>query len=150
MVVRSIKLKMILPRGEEGRRLRESLWLTHSAVNQAAARIEEVLLLCRGREYSTTEGTVFAGKVAEAAITLARKVQAANGRPGVATDEEILAALRQLYEAIVPSVVLDSEGKPLSATAQAAGAFVGPLMDPRSRGFLNVFEKVLDGSIPPL
>jgi len=144
MVVRSINLKMVLPRGEDGKRLRRSLWLTHSVVNQAVVEIENRLLLCRGQSYSTESGAVPAEDVAKAALAMARQVQSASGKVVVGSDEEVLAALRQLYEAIVPSVVLDEEGRPQRGSAQAAGGFASPMMDATSEGFLSVFEKILE------
>ncbi len=144
MAVRSIKLKMILPRGDSGERVRKSLWLTHSVVNNAVAEIERVLLLCRGRSYCTEDGVVSEEAVAEAAIGMARDLQAANGKPRAASDEDVLTELRRLYEAIVPSILLDKEGKPLPGSAQAAGGFASPLMDARSEGKQQVFEEIVE------
>jgi len=46
MAIRSINLKLILDRGENGAAVRQRLWLTHEVVNQAVAELERVLLLC--------------------------------------------------------------------------------------------------------
>ena len=56
MAVRSLHLKMVLDRKVSGRRLRESLWRTHSTLNEVVAEIERILLLCRGRGYVIGDG----------------------------------------------------------------------------------------------
>jgi hypothetical protein len=60
VAVRSLNLKMVLPRSEAGARLRQSLWITHVAINEAVAEIERVLLLCRGRSYYTGDDELVA------------------------------------------------------------------------------------------
>ena len=40
---------MLLTRKSEGDLLRQGLWSTHAAINQAVAEIEALLLLLRGR-----------------------------------------------------------------------------------------------------
>jgi len=145
MPVRSLKLKTVLNRGEAGKQVRQSLWLTHTIVNEAVAEVERILLLCRGTEYCTGEDEVVSkAKVRGDALAFARQIQHNNGKARAGSDEEVLAALRQLYEALVPSVLFDDEGKPLTGDAQRAGGFAGPMMDPRSQGFQNVFDKILD------
>ncbi len=145
MPLRSINIKMRLKRAAEGRALRQSLWLTHSVVNCAVAEIERVLLLCRGRGYWTGDDEpVSAETVQQQALAFARETQARNGQPGIGGDAEILAALRGLYEAIVPSVNRDEQGRPLEGNAQAAGGFAGPMMDAESEGFQSVFDKILE------
>jgi len=146
MAIRSINLKMIVPkRREESTTLRQRLWTTHQVVNQAAAEIERVLLLCRGRGYWTSEtDAVSAQEVQRDALAFARAVQRANAREGTGEDQQVLTSLGQFYEALVPSVLLDDEGNPLQGNAQAAGAFAGPMMDAQSEGFQKVFEEVID------
>ena len=75
---------------------------------------------------------------------MARRLQCANGKPNAGTDAEVLALLRQLYEEIVPAILLNDKGNPQTGSAQKAGAFASPLMDATSKGFLSVFNKVLD------
>ena len=145
MPTRSINLKMILDRSENGQSLRQSLWLTHSEVNAAVATIERVLPLCRGRAYYVGDDTLVTTETVQAeALAFARKVQRKNGQSEEGADEDVLAALRQLYEAIVPSVLLDDKGEPLKGNAQKSNAFSGPLMDATSEGFQNIFSKILD------
>ena len=67
MATRSVNLKLVLRRSQEGKELRECLWLTHSVVNSAVADIEKLLLLCRGRAYVAENGLV-ANTTAEAEI----------------------------------------------------------------------------------
>lgn len=145
MATRSINLKMILPRGEAGRPLRESIWLTHQAVNEAVAELERILLLCRGRGYATGEDElVSAEQVQGEALGWAREVQRTNSKPDTDDDATVLSALTSLYEALIPSVLLDENGKPLEGDAQAAGAFASPIMDAESSGFLCNFDKILE------
>lgn len=56
MPVRSIKLKLILPRHEEASHVTRSLWTTHAAVNAAVAYYESRLLLMRAAPYATNDG----------------------------------------------------------------------------------------------
>ncbi|WP_425277532.1 hypothetical protein [Methylobacterium nodulans] len=62
----------------------------------------------------------------------AREAQARNGGSG-GSDDEIVRLCRSLYEAIV---LADD------ANAQLANAFLGPLTDPNSTGFLEGFNKI--------
>ena len=145
MAVRSINLKMILPKGGEGRPLRENIWLTHQTVNEAVAELERILLLCRGRGYATGEDELIsAEQVQTEALKWAREVQRANGKPNAGDDAEVLTELGSLYEALVPSVLLDEKGTPLKGAAQDAGAFASPMMAAESSGFLRNFDKILD------
>ena len=145
MAIRTINLKMILARGEEGRPLRESIWLTHQTVNEAVAELERILLLCRGRGYAAGEDElVSAEQVQGDALRWAREVQQTNGKLDAGDDADVLSALTSLYEALVPSVLLDKNGNPLEGDAQAAGAFASPIMDAVSSGFLCNFDKILE------
>ena len=58
MPTRSIQVKLVVPRGDEGRPLRQSLWATHDAVNAATKFYEQRLLLMRGESYVTANGEV--------------------------------------------------------------------------------------------
>jgi len=145
MAVRSINLKMILGRGEPSRRLRKSVWLTHSVVNEAVTEIERVLLLCRGRGYAYGDGELLCAEaVQQQALAFARQVQTANGKPNAGSDGDVLASLGQLYEALVPSVLLDERGNPLKGNAKAAGGFARPLMLARSEGKLTIFDEIVE------
>jgi hypothetical protein len=120
------------------------LWQTHKVINEAVAKLEYVLLLCRGRQYyNSDEQLVTEDNVKKEAIEYFRSVQKQNAGKCVGTDQEILDKAKLLYEAIVPSVCLDDNGKPLDGDAQAAGGFAGPLMDRESSGFQNIFDKIL-------
>jgi hypothetical protein len=138
-------LKLILDRGESGRELRRSLWFTHLLVNRAASELEGVLLLCRGEAYHTGKGRpVAVEQVREEALALARRRQTLNGSERIGSDEELLAGLRQWYEAIVPSALVEKGVRSRPGNAQAAGAFAGPMMSRQSAGLQGVFRKVLD------
>lgn len=136
MPTRTINLKMVLGRKEDTAELRRALWTTHEQVNLAVAGVERVLLLCRGRSYWTLDHRgepvhVPESQVAEDALAMAREAQRRNGSPGIGDDGEILNALRYLYEQIVPSCLLDDNGKPLKGDAQKIGtSYAGPLFDP--------------------
>ena len=137
-VTRSIKLKLIVPRDQAHADLRRCLWATHDAVNRAAAYYERLLVLVRGRAYLTEDGRIDEGAVVGDLLRLARAAQERNGREGEGGDGELLDLLRALYVDIVPS----AEGE--DGTAQAANAFLSPLTDKDSRGFLEVFDKIAD------
>jgi hypothetical protein len=143
MPTRAIKLKLIVPRGLEQRALAQTLWHTHATVNAAVHAYESALLLLRGRKYTTGAGD----EIGEAQVQgdLEAFVVAAQQRNGAAErgiqpglTEQIAADLRALYEAMVPSSI-GQEG-----SAQACGAFVGPLLDAQSEGFESVFSKLED------
>jgi len=112
MATKTINLKMILNRSEsaEAKELRQALWTTHEEINKAVAEIERVLLLCRGRSYwvrekdkegKDVEREVKAEAVRKEALELARNVQHKNGKSSMGSDDEIISALQQLYEALV-------------------------------------------------
>lgn len=149
MPIRTVNLKLVLGKKSETAELRQALWFTHSIVNEAVARIEQLLLLCRGDAYWTVdiegkEKLIPEHEVNATALKLARTVQQKNGVPFAGRDKEILNALRSLYERIVPSCLLDDKGNPQNGDAQTSNAWVSPLMDPDSKGGLSVYEKVLD------
>lgn len=147
MPTRSVNLKMILDRSAKGDGVRRALWTTHAAVNEAVAEIERVLLLCRGESYVNSDGEVVPReRVRKQALALARRAQKNNGRTSkTGTDGEILDALRKLYESIVPSCKIDTEGRPAKGDAKQIGnSFASPLMDAKSEGFQSVFDKILD------
>src|SRR5689334_4176013 len=133
---RSVKLKLVVPRKSDGLPEARALWATHRAVNEAVAHYEGHLLLMRGEAYGTQQGTIPRDRIQAACLEVARAAQRRNGRDTPGTDADIIGLLRRLYEAIVPSVLGES------GTAQAANAFLGPLTDPDSGGFLEVFGKL--------
>ncbi|HJU20621.1 MAG TPA: type V CRISPR-associated protein Cas12b [Stellaceae bacterium] len=149
MPVRSINLKLIVPRGVTGVDLRQSLWDTHAAVNAATRYYEERLLPLRGLLYElraddTSQNErrqVPQAEVERQALALAREAQRANlARAGSAnaslgSDQDVLTALQRLYAHIAP----DETGE---ASAQAANAFLSPLCDPRSKGFGAAADKL--------
>jgi hypothetical protein len=137
MVTRTIKLKMIVPRDDGGAEQRASLWATHALINEAARYYEQHLLLMRQDQYETADGLVEADSVRAELQDLVRLAQKANGKTVGFELDEACRLLRELYEEIVPSV---TKGK--TGTAQAAGAFIGPLSDAESEGFLSAFEKL--------
>jgi len=136
MPTRSIQVKLVVPRGQDGLPLRHSLWATHDAVNAATHFYESHLLLMRGDSYVMGESEIEKTAVINELRALIEAARKRNGVSGGEVDDEAIALLRKLYEHLVPSSV----GK--DGTAQAANAFIGPLTDPESQGFLGVFDKL--------
>ena len=136
MPTRSIQVKLVVPRGPDGLPLRQSLWATHKAVNAATHFYESRLLLMRGDSYVSGENEIEKTAVINELRALIEAARDRNGVSGGAVGDEVIALLRKLYEHLVPSSV----GK--DGTAQAANAFIGPLTDPESQGFLGVFHKL--------
>lgn len=148
MPVRSINLKLIIPRGVDRLALRQSLWTTHAEVNAATRYYEEQLLVFRATPYErSAEGgqsppvMLEANEMLRMALSAARKQQKENltraGKeehpPG--SDDEVLAAIRALYHRLLPEET--GEG-----SAQDANAYLSPLTDPNSKGFAGAAEKL--------
>ena len=145
MPVRSINLKMLLDRGAEGEPARQKLWTTHERINSAVQQVEHYLLLMRGERYRIDDDEFKSREsVQKEALSLARATQKQNGKANAGDDEELLAAMQQLYIALVPSYCLDEKGKPLEGNAQSSREFAGPLMRAGSKGFQDIFEKIVD------
>jgi len=149
MPTRTINLKLITGKTEKNIKLRKALWTTHSEINAAVKELENVLLLCRGRSYrvkdiNDKESEIPESSVVKDALSMVRNAQEQNGKSGAGKDEEVLDCLKLLYQKIIPSSELDEKGNVVDGDAQASGAWVGPLMDPKSEGGLSVFGKILD------
>jgi hypothetical protein len=137
MPVRSLKLRLVVPRVDDRLEAARALWTTHAAINAAVAHYEVALLRLRGEAYQTTDCTVAREEVRSALLTDARAAQRRNvGRDQPGDDEEVLGLARRLYEAIVPAAI-GQDG-----TAQAANAFLSPLTDSKSHGFLDAQGKL--------
>ncbi|MDO9713752.1 type V CRISPR-associated protein Cas12b [Paracraurococcus lichenis] len=150
MPVRSFNLKLVVPRGPDGKLLREALWTTHAEVNAATRYYEERLLCLRALPYEVSASNepsgqrmVALGEAESAALRMARAAQRANlDHDGdfdlfdaAGTDAEVLAALRDLYRLIAP----DETGE---GSAQAANGYISPLTDPKSQGFAMAAGKL--------
>ena len=61
MPVRSINLKMVVPRGRHDDGSAAALWTTHKAVNAGTRYYEELLLALRQRSYQADTETVAVG-----------------------------------------------------------------------------------------
>jgi len=116
MPVRSITLKLIVPRQAGQRAAAKALWTTHAVVNTATKYYETVLLEMRGQEYQTVAGEVSTEQVGEALLRRAQQAQDRNGRPDRPGDHgEICGLLHELYTHIVPSAVgRASDGKDIT------------------------------------
>ncbi len=121
MATRTIRLKLVVPRGADPER-RQALWASHAAINEAAHYYERQFLLMRQQEYETEEGIVTSDSIAAELQKLVTNAQGTNGKsPGIKLDEAS-DLLRRLYELIVPSALEGETGK-----VQEAGGFIGPL-----------------------
>lgn len=139
MPVRSVKFKLIVPRGDRDDGSACAIWSTHREVNLATRYYEEALLAMRRRPLTLRDGSEFGQD--EATIRASELVAAArrlNGLEPLADNDEALTLFRALYEAIVPSSVGEK------GTAQEVGAFVSPMTDPKSKGFMSIFDKIAD------
>ena len=149
MPTRTINLKMVIGKKGVNTEVRRALWTTHLAINDAVAGIEKTLLLCRGEKYATTDDdgneiVIGQDEVRDAALRMAREAQFGNIHLKPGEDKDIIKCLRDFYEQMVPSCLLDSNGVPQKGDSQLAGALVSPLMDKDSTGGLSVYDKVLD------
>jgi hypothetical protein len=138
MPVRAVNLKIVVPRQPGHLNSAQALWATHDVVNRATKFYEQMLLLCRQQDYLTRDQAYLA---ADQLPELDKLIVEARKRNGYSGSDGLVAArerLRTLYETIVPPAV----GK--TGNAQAVGAFVSPLLDPASRGFTEIFDKIKD------
>ncbi len=138
MPTRAINLKLVVPRGHHGNGETAALWTTHRETNAGTRYYETRLLAMRQATYLTADGTVEEKEVKAEAEALLDEARQRNGHKPLVDKSEALSFLRQLYETIVPAIVGEK------GNAQAAGGFVSPLTDPKSKGFLSVFEKIKD------
>ena len=145
MAVRTVKLKLIVPRATDQRQWARDLWTTHRAINEATHYYESRLLEMCGLGYRISdEQTIGETEVTNRFCERIRLARRANGRDtelSAAEWDEIRDLLHRLYLAIIPSAVEGGQGK-----AQEANAFLSPLTDPTSRAFLDIFDKI--GSVP--
>ena len=105
MPTRSIQVKLVVPRGQDGLPLRHSLWATHDAVNAATHFYESHLLLMRGDSYVMGESEIEKTAVINELRALIEAARKRNGVSGGEVDDEAIALLRKLYEHLVPSSV---------------------------------------------
>lgn len=135
MPVRSINLKIVVPRSGD-RAAAQALWTTHAEVNAAVAYYERLLLACRQTAYRMPDREVTEAEQTEAALQMIRAARLSNARAGLASDEQALGLLRQLYVDIVPTA---TGGK---GDAQRASGYLSPLCDAASKGFTSIFAKI--------
>jgi hypothetical protein len=146
MAVRSVNLRLVVPRGSADTTARRALWTTHAEINAATSYYERQLLVMRGLPYEAPDGDgdkrqIILAEAESQLLAVARDVQRRNRRR-CGLDEatsgdapEVLAAVRTLYGHLVP----DETG---TASAQAANGFLSPLVDPASRGFGAAADKL--------
>lgn len=131
MATRSIKLKLVVPRGADAdsKALRQDLWRTHAYVNDAVRYYEGLLLEMRQGDVLTIaeDGTeqVIAG---DQWATRLRDRLHRNGlrEPVIA---QALPLFASLYRQVIPSAVSGKKG-----VARDANEFVNPLLDSKSKG----------------
>ena len=138
MSVRAVNLKLVVPRKPGGMNSARALWSTHDVVNRATKFYEQMLLLCRQQDYVTRDQAYTAADQLPELDKLIASARQRNAYSGPDDLNPARDALRVLYETIVPPAI----GK--NGNAQAVGAFVSPLLDPASRGFTEIFDKIKD------
>ena len=136
MSVRAVNLKLVVPRKPGSLDAAQALWSTHDAINRATKFYEQMLLLCRQQDYQTRDQAYSAADQIPELDKLIVAARKRNGYSGTGDLSAVREKLRTLYETIVPPAV----GK--TGNAQAVGAFVSPLLDPTSRGFTEIFDKI--------
>lgn len=140
MPIRSVKLKLLVPRRSAQLHFACDLWSTHKAINKATRFYEEILLQMRGKGYVGSSGELVPDGLLvsklDAHIKKARHNQGFKNQASPKELSEIRALLQQLYAAIVPSFVGEK------GDAQQANAFLSPLTDLNSKGFESIFDKI--------
>ena len=137
MVTRAINLKVIVPRQADEAASAAAIWSTHREVNLATRYYEELLLTLRQQPVIYRDGTTQdADEARQRAIELADDVRVLNGKAPLIDYDDALKLFRLLYEALVPSSIGEK------GTAQNAGGFVSPMLDPESKGYMSVFDKI--------
>lgn len=58
MPVRSIKLRLVVPRAQTELQAAKALWANHTLINEAVAYYERMLLLLRGEAYQVGDTTI--------------------------------------------------------------------------------------------
>jgi hypothetical protein len=102
MPVRSMRLKLVVPRQPSELDAAQALWSTHRLVNEAVAFYERMPLLLRGEAYSAGAESYSQASVREELLKHVHTAQARNGGAG-GNDEQIINFCRDLYVSIVPS-----------------------------------------------
>jgi hypothetical protein len=126
MPVRSIKVKLIVPRSEEKRPLRQALWTTHRLFNEGVRYYMKWLLRMKGEPRPEADLNDPSGEL----LRQCRKVIPRNGSSADASDEQLLKLFSQFYR-----LFLDGE-----AQSRATG-FLRPLTSPKSKGGQLIIEK---------
>jgi len=129
MPVRSIKLKIKTRTGPEADKLRRALGRTHQLLNDGVAYYMEWLVLLRQEAYFENDKFTTKDEVVSELLTRICQQQKVNGWTGPCNEKELLSLLRCLYELLVPSAI----GKK-GSNQMIARRFLGPLVDPKSRG----------------
>jgi len=130
MPVRSIKLKLMTHSGDNAAMLRKALWQTHKLHNEGVAYYMKLLIMLRQRDVYKQDLKEPAESFRLDLLAHVRQQQQRNGSAHIVIPEmELTAALRELYELLVPS---HNGGK--GDSQQLSRAFLSPLTDPNSQG----------------
>lgn len=128
MAIRSIKLKLKTRTGPEAQNLRKGIWRTHRLLNEGVAYYMKMLLLFR----QESTGGQTKKELQEELVRHIREQQQKN-RADKNTQalplDKAFAALRQLYELLVPSSIGQSGDAQIISRK-----FLSPLVDPNSEG----------------
>ncbi len=141
MPIRSIKLKLEIPRNAKEKQGRQDLWTTHQTINQAVNYYEEMLLTLRGHSYTVSECEEVTEEEVHAKLeVLINDARRRNNMTGAWTSEANAKAKQQLlelYAMIVPPAI-GGKGKGI---AKRSPAYLGPLTDSKSQGFLSAIKQ---------
>jgi hypothetical protein len=108
MPVRTIKLKLVVPRGPERRETARALWATHAAINDAVRYYEDCLLSMRGGRYLERDGWIEQNSVRERLLVL---IDAARNRNTIAVPVDDDVAIRRSDNSI-PRLCLPASARP--------------------------------------
>ena len=109
MSVKSIQVKLVIPRSQRGEAIRRAAGTTHLIHNAGVRYFMEQLLCLRQEDvyedHESGKPTKRADEFQKELIEIARSAQKRNGILNKGTDEEILKLLREVYKQVVPASI---------------------------------------------
>ncbi len=127
MSVKSIQIKLVIPRSQSGDAIRRAVGTTHLIHNDGVRYFVEQLLRLRQEDVyednESGEPTRRADEFQKELIEIARSAQKRNGIPNKGTDEEILELLGKVYKQVVPASI-GEKGDNQSIARDWLGSFV--------------------------
>ncbi len=127
MSVKSIQVKLVIPRSQRGEAIRRAAGTTHLIHNAGVRYFMEQLLCLRQEDvyedHESGKPTKRADEFQKELIEIARSAQKRNGILNKGTDEEILKLLREVYKQVVPASI-GEKGDNQSIARDWLGSFV--------------------------